>query len=250
MGGMGGMGGMPAGFSDGSGRTFVFNSSGGMPGGMGNMDPHDIFAQLFGDDDLSGFGGMGGMGAMGGMGGMSGMGGMGGMGQGHRKQRRRQSPSKAPHEVTHTLPCSLDELYKGTMKRIKITNNTGASNVLEIGVQPGWKKGTKVRFANEGDTLNDGSVQDVVFLIDEKPHGWFERHGDDLHYKAKLSAQQARKGVKVTIPTLDGRQVKLETTAVANGKKKVFKGEGMPKRSGGKGDMVVEFRVDQAAASA
>lgn len=85
-------------------------------------------------------------------------------------------------------------------------------------------------------------------MVDEKPHGWFTRHGDDLHYTAKLSSEQARKGVKVTIPTLDGRKVKLETpAAVEHGKRLVVSGEGMPTKSGGKGSLVVEFAVQSAA---
>jgi len=166
------------------------------------------------------------------------------------------SPEKEK-EVVHRLPCTLDELYNGTTKKLKITrtlqdgsgNSMPAAKVLEVNVAPGWKRGTKVRFAGEGDELGDGQTQDVVFLIDEKPHGWFERHGDDLHYRAKLSPGQAKKGVKVTIPTLDGREVKLETNPnLGHGKKKVLSGEGMPKRKGGKGDLVVEFSVQGEAA--
>lgn len=94
----------------------------------------------------------------------------------------------------------------------------------------------------------DGSKQDIVFKIGEKPHGWFQRRGDDLHYSVDLSLSQAKKGVKVKIPTLDGREVTLETGASLNkNKKQLVKGEGMPKRkagvTGSKGDMVVEFRV-------
>lgn len=260
--GMGGMGDMGGGniFSDGDGRTFVFSSGpggmgmGGMGGGsMGSIDAHDLFAQLFGDNDMGGFGG--GFGGLGGFGG----GGMGGMGRGMPgipKSRKAGMHSPQSKESVHKLSCTLDELYHGTHKKLKVTRNltdaTGkvvpAAKVLEVDVQPGWKAGTKVRFAGAGDEQPDGSTQDIVFVLDEKPHKWFRRDGDDLHYTAKLSPEQARKGVKVTIPTLDGRKLKLETAAaIPHGKKRVMAGEGMPTKSGGKGALVLEFSVGAAA---
>merc|ERR1712159_957939 len=272
-GGMGGMGGMPGGFGGmpggfggmgSGGTTFVFTSNGGGGSGMrmggmggGDIDPYDLFAQLFGDE-LGGLGGMQGMrigGHGGGRGGMSmdlddddmlssGFGGM------PTRSHRAQQPKA--REVNHKLVCSLDELYNGAQKRIKVTRTSvegsPSSKVLEVDVQPGWKKGTKITFPGEGDELGNGEAQNIVFTIDQKPHKWFERSGDDLVYKAKLSLQQAQKGVKVKIPTLDGRELKLETQTVNNGKRKVFSGEGMPKRKGGRGDMVVEFVVPPVAA--
>ncbi len=60
--------------------------------------------------------------------------------------------------IEHALPCSLEELYKGTSKRMKISRNiTDASGRLErvsetltVDVKPGWKKGTRVTFPKKG----------------------------------------------------------------------------------------------------
>merc|ERR1712159_409860 len=113
---MGDMGGGNT-FSDGNGRTFVFSSGpggmgmGGMGGGsMGSIDAHDLFAQLFGDDDMGGFGG----------------GGMGGMGRGMPgipKSRKAGTHSPQIKESVHKLSCTLDELYHGTHKKLKVTRN-------------------------------------------------------------------------------------------------------------------------------
>ena len=61
--------------------------------------------------------------------------------------------------IEHALPCTLDELYKGTTKRLKISRNvTDASGrtervteTLSVDVKPGWKKGTKVTFPKKGE---------------------------------------------------------------------------------------------------
>jgi DnaJ-class molecular chaperone len=62
--------------------------------------------------------------------------------------------------VTFDLGCTLEELYRGTTKRLKITRQrwNAAENrlvpdekVLEVPVRPGFKPGTKITFEREGD---------------------------------------------------------------------------------------------------
>lgn len=224
-----------------------------MSGGTGNIDPHDLFRSLFGDIGM-----MGGNDLFGEEMDESPFGGLEGSMSGGRGLKRSASKKRAPPKVVeHTLYCTLDELYLGTRKRIKVTrtrlDSSQDSKVLEIVVQPGWKKGTKITFPQEGDEMSDGTQQDIVFKIDEKPHGWFQRQGDDLYYKLHLSPSQAKKGVQVKVPTLDGRELKFQTGANLDSGKKITKqGEGMPKRKtgtagGSKGDMVLEVRVAPAA---
>lgn len=57
------------------------------------------------------------------------------------------------------------------------------SEVIEINVKPGWKKGTKITFENKGDEQPGRIPADIVFVIDEKPHDTFSRAGDDLIHK-------------------------------------------------------------------
>jgi DnaJ-class molecular chaperone len=101
---MGGMGGNPFGF-------------GGPMGAMGGM----------GGDPFGGMGGMGGP-----FGGMGGMGGMGGRPQGPRKD--------PPIEVK--LACTLEELYSGTTKKMKINRQVGANRALR---GTGWLQGRRSR---------------------------------------------------------------------------------------------------------
>merc|ERR1711959_126722 len=227
------------------GRSFVFTSgSDGMSGGgLGGIDAHDLFAQLFGGD-------------------MGGMGGFEGLGRMPAPKRNRQSTHwmshNKPDAVTHELGCTLEQLYNGATRKLKVTRELvdGASGapvkaekVLEVNVQPGWKQGTKIRFKGEGDERPGKAAQDVVFVVKEKPHSYLERRGDDLHYHAKITQEQAAKGVKVTIPTLDGRKVVLDRKGevIKDGAKAPLVGEGMPTKSGAKGDLFVHFKVASVA---
>ena len=75
--------------------------------------------------------------------------GMGGMG------RRKDPPIEYP------LACTLDELYRGTSKKMKISRVvTEASGLqkqiqetLQVDVKPGWKNKTKVTFQEKGARL-------------------------------------------------------------------------------------------------
>ena len=80
------------------------------------------------------------------MGGMGGMGGVGGLGGG---MRRARGPRKDP-PITRELPVSLEDLYNGVTKKLKITRKVamrGAEGntyvdeekILSIDVKPGWK---------------------------------------------------------------------------------------------------------------
>ena len=47
---------------------------------------------------------------------------------------------------------------------------------MSVDVKPGWKAGTKLTFDEQG--------QKVTFILEEAPHKWFTRDGDDLRFRA------------------------------------------------------------------
>ncbi|SCZ95029.1 BZ3500_MvSof-1268-A1-R1_Chr11-3g03555 [Microbotryum saponariae] len=295
MGGGGGGGGPPPGGAGGNPfagagggfppGAFSFSTSGGAPGGgpggFQPSDPNDIFASLFGS--MGGMGRMGGMGggrgARGGAGGnpFAGMGGMGGMPGGPMDTSDEEYREEKPQEVVKQLPVSLEDLYKGATKKLKVTKKRRAggeeANTLEtdgviasllpaVAVKPGWKAGTKVRFAKAGHETAT-SAQDLVFVIEEKPHPTFKREGDDLIYELKVPLVDALTGPSSpdaktsSITTLDGRTIKVDVpypSPTSGGKPlssgQVIKvpGEGMPiSRKNApkkKGDLLVKVQVE------
>ncbi|KAK9915026.1 hypothetical protein WJX75_003741 [Coccomyxa subellipsoidea] len=247
---------------------------GGMPGGMhfSASNPEEIFSRFFGssspfggggggmDDAFSSFfGGMGGSGGRGGMPEMhAGMGGMpgglfGGMGGMPGGMNGRAGPGQDP-PIEHQLPCTLEELYKGATKRMKISRSVTdvsgrterVTETLSIDIKPGWKRGTKVTFPKKGDERPGHVPADIVFVINEKKHPVFEREGNDLIHTAKLPLVDALCGATVRLTTLDGRPLTVSVSDVARpGAEKRVKGEGMPqsKAPGTKGDLRVRFDV-------
>ncbi|KAI7838345.1 hypothetical protein COHA_007913 [Chlorella ohadii] len=250
--------------------------AGGM-GGFGGFHPrdaNDLFAELFrgfgggggsfrsssfggggGGDFFGGgmpFGGMGGMGGMPGMGGpFGGSGGFGGM-NGHAGGQPRRPKKDAPHEMD--LQCSLEELYRGTTRRMKISRKRLDANgqqrpdseMLEIHVRPGWKAGTKITFQEKGDEHPGRIAADIIFVLQEKPHPVFRRDGNDLIYTHRVPLVEALCGTAVHLQTLDGRPLAVPINApISLQQDLVVPGEGMPitKQPGQKGNLRIRFEV-------
>jgi len=161
-------------------------------------------------------------------------------------------PRKAP-PVNRELPCTLEELFNGTTKKMKITktllNASGkemkAEKVVTIDIKRGWKAGTKVTFPEEGDEKHGIIPADIIFVIEEKPHSRFVRQGDNLVYTARLYLHQALTGHTVELYTLDNRTLKVPITEVVYpGYQKIVSGEGMPnQKTGAKGDLYIKFDI-------
>jgi DnaJ homolog subfamily B member 4 len=123
--------------------------------------------------------------------------------------------------------------------------------VLEIIVFPGWKSGTKVRFPRAGGENSTGGAQDLVFVVEEKPHARFRREGNDLIVTQKLPLVEALtgEGGRKTVEHLDGRklQVPIPLGVVKPGQETKINGEGMPVRKEGhvhrKGDLIVKWEI-------
>lgn len=213
-------------------QTFTFGGPGGGHGEQMETDDDDPFAN-FGRPGFSSFGGHPGMGGGSGM------------------PRRKQQDSA----IVKDLQVSLEDIYRGTTKKLKITrkvlNSDGRSTrtedkILTIDVKPGWKAGTKITFPKEGDQTPNNVPADIVFVIKDKSHQIFTRDGADIKYKATISLKQALCGTTLQVPTIDGRKIPLRLNEIIKpATVKRIQGEGlpMPKQSSRRGDLIVEFDI-------
>ena len=185
------------------------------------------------------------------------------------KSRRSSGTTSAGPTPTPTEPkpavvaveCTLEDLYHGKVKNLKVKDRFQVGNqqtmlekVYKVDVQPGFKAGTKVKFA-----ASQEFPKAVEFEIREAPHKYFTRRGNDLLWTAKLTARQLEKGVVIRVPLLDGTTLTLDSKKykISSGVDLPFPGKGMPissKKSSstarsttnGKvayGDLIVHFEV-------
>ncbi|CAI9787267.1 unnamed protein product [Fraxinus pennsylvanica] len=143
---------------------------------------------------------------------------------------------KAP-PVENVLMCSLEELYKGAAKKMKISRNIldgrGKLHILEeiltIDIKPGWKKGTKITFPEKGNEEPGVIPADIIFVVDEKPHPVYMRDGNNLVVKQEVSLLESLTGKKFELVTLDGRNITIPVLEIIKpGHEVVVPSEGMP----------------------
>ncbi|GFP92172.1 Dnaj homolog subfamily b member 13 [Phtheirospermum japonicum] len=162
-------------------------------------------------------------------------------------------PRKAA-AIERMLPCSLEDLYKGTTKKMKISREVADSSgrpstneeILTIEIKPGWKKGTKITFPEKGNEQRGVIPSDLVFIIDEKPHSVFKRDSNDLIATQKISLVEALTGYTAQLTTLDGRNLTVPINSIISPTyEEVVKGEGMPipKEPGKKGNLRIKFNI-------
>nr|XP_009478200.1 PREDICTED: dnaJ homolog subfamily B member 5-like [Pelecanus crispus] len=197
-------------------------TGGGSSGGSGNTfhytfhgDPHATFASFFGgsnpfdiffassrsrmfngfeqedmdfdddDDPFSAFGRFG-------------FNGINGVHRRHQESLHTRRKVQDP-PVIHELKVSLEEIYHGSTKRMKITrrrlNADGRTmrtedKILNIVIKRGWKEGTKITFPKEGDATPDNIPADIVFILKDKPHSHFKRDGTNVVYTANISLKE------------------------------------------------------------
>jgi DnaJ homolog subfamily B member 4 len=185
-------------------------------------------------------------------------GGMDDSGGARYSQTQTQTQTRAaqpPKEITRPLKLSLEDIYGGTTKHMKVSrrrvDGSSEEKVLEIAVQPGWKEGTKIRFPRAGNETVDGSSADLVFVVEDKPHTRFSRSGNDLIVRVEIPLVEAltnESGSKKQVEHLDGRKLQVQVPAgvVRPGQETKVAGEGMRLRgrgARGKGDLLVLWDV-------
>jgi DnaJ family protein A protein 2 len=165
-------------------------------------------------------------------------------------RRAPQGPRKTDDTVVK-LRVTLEDCYLGkTVKHVvprniyekdpdgPIADRAGnrynkktERQVLEVLIERGMKEGQHVTFRGKGDQLPGQTPGDVVIVIEQLPHDFFQRRGSDLIIKREITLLESLTGARFMIPHLDGRKLLVSTVVgevVAPDSVKEVADEGMP----------------------
>lgn len=251
-----GGGGMPPGFDfggmgggGGGARTFHFQTGGGGSGGYHFPSADNIFQEFLRtggmpgmNDEFEGFQSFG-----------------GGSSRSGRTRARastggRRERSTEIATVERPLPLTLEEIFNGVEKRMKIKRKTydetgkrlQSDKILSVPIKAGLKQGSKIKFSGVGDQV-EGGRQDLHFVVEEKPHLIYKREDNDLIQIINLDLKEALTGWKRTVSTIDGKQINLDKSGPTQpGSEDRYPGLGMPlsKVPGQRGDFILKYKVN------
>jgi len=150
------------------------------------------------------------------------------------------------------LDLSLEELFHGTSLRFRIISRLlsreAKQSLVVIDIPPGTLAGKKICCPGVGHERKDGTFQDVVLVVQEKPHDRFERVKDDLFLDILVPSadQLAKDGGNISFKGIDGAKITVNIPYPVDQSwtegKVVVKGAGMPFRKG-RGELVVRWQV-------
>lgn len=216
---------------DGDGNpTAPFGFGGGGPGGggfrgqpgggfdAGGADFGDIFEGLFGGAGRRAGGGFGG----------------GGFG--------RQAPPQKGANVAYRLAVQFVDA--ATLAPQRITLQDGKT--IDLKLPGGVENGTQMRLTGKGQP-GAGGAGDAIVTIEVKPHPFFTRDGDNVLLDLPITLDEAVKGGKVKVPTVDGPVMLGVPAGASSGKTLRLRGKGFTNKAGQRGDQLVTLQIDVPA---
>ena len=104
--------------------------------------------------------------------------------------------------------------------------------IIEIFIEKGSEAGDKIKISNKGNMFPGKATSDIIFIIEEKPHTIFQRKGNDLLIKKKISLTDALCGKEFIVHHPDNRYIVIKTNDIIKGKMlKCVNNGGMPLKS-------------------
>jgi molecular chaperone DnaJ len=126
----------------------------------------------------------------------------------------------------------------------KGTGVTTRTRTINVRIPPGVEDGQRIRLAGQGEAgLRGAPSGDLYVTVHVRPDKVFGRDGDDLTVTVPVSFTELALGSTLSVPTLDGTVGVRVPKGTADGRILRVRGRGVPKRSGGSGDLLVTVKV-------
>ena len=126
----------------------------------------------------------------------------------------------------------------------KGTGVTTRTRTINVRIPPGVEDGQRIRLAGQGEAgLRGAPSGDLYVTVHVTPDKVFGRDGDDLTVTVPVSFTELALGTTLSVPTLDGKVGVRVPKGTTDGRILRVRGRGVPKRSGGQGDLLVTVKV-------
>jgi len=159
-----------------------------------------------------------------------------GRARGRTGGRGMQFPGE-DYEVSARL--TLEEAARGAEREVRLDGR-----VIRARIPRGATDGQRLRLAGKGAPgANGGPPGDLYLQVVLEPHPLFRPSGHDLDIEVPLAPWEAALGAEIEVPTLEGA-VRMKVPAGAkSGQKLRLAGKGLPRPSGGAGDLYAMLNI-------
>ncbi len=160
-------------------------------------------------------------------------------------QARQQQARMKGSDLVYELPLTLKEVANGTRKTVSLQHQ-GYSEKVTVKIPKGLISGKKLRLAGKGSPSPIGGPPGDLFIqakVLNDPLYRAEKY--DLHMNQELKLSEAVLGTRISVPTLDDKQLSLKIPpGIKPGTKMRMSGHGLPHMKGNKkGDLYVKIQV-------
>ena len=116
-------------------------------------------------------------------------------------------------------------------------------STISVKIPAGVAEGNYLPLRGQGNAgVRGGSAGDIIVVMEELEHKYFERDGDDIIYDQRISFSQAALGDEVEVPTLSGKAKLHIAPGTQSGKILRMRGKGIPHLNhNGGGDQLVKI---------
>ncbi len=175
------------GFGGGFGRR---NTGGNASGGFDpfrDIDPEDIFSDLFNMGKRKASAGGAGRGSF----------------EEELNRARGRSAGTAGADVQYTLRISFIEAATGTKRRINLSED---NKTIDVTIPAGTQDGQTLRLKAQGKPgTGNGAAGDAYINVQVEPDPIFEAKGINIFMDLPVTVYEAALGATVNVPTIDGK---------------------------------------------
>jgi len=174
------------------------------------------------------------------------------------------------NDIETSLAVTLEEVFEGTTKRVRLHVNSTCSacqgsgviagsrcgacegrgiaprpKSMEIKIPQGVKDGTRLRLSGQGEPAraSSGQAGDMFVKIQVQLHPLFSLRGNNIHVELPVAPWEAVLGGEVDVPTLGGAIKMKLPPGTQNGRKMRLRNRGMTTAGGSRGDEIIHIKV-------
>ncbi len=160
--------------------------------------------------------------------------------------RGGRQPAPKGSDLVYELPLTLQEVATGADKTVSFQHQ-GRTENISVKVPKGMISGKKLRLAGKGEPSPYGGAAGDLYIksvVMEDPRYTIENY--DLVVNREIKLTEAVLGTKVTIPTIEGKELTLKIPPGTRHKTKMrLAGRGIPHMKGqGRGDLFVQVLIN------